>query len=98
MLELDGAPFCTGRSAFLDAPPVYQESSSKLYVRLRIRDVETLAQLDTGAAWSVITPELADALGLFDSGGANVAISTRHGPVSGKLQRIDVFGVEGRRS
>ena len=90
MLQLDGAAFCTGRSAFLDAPSAPTEASAKLFVRLRLRGLETLAQVDTGAAWSVITPDLAEVLGLLDGDGPEAQISTRHGVVAGKLERVAV--------
>jgi hypothetical protein len=88
MLQLNGAAFCTGRSDFLDVPSAPAESSAKLFVRLRLSGLETLGQVDTGAAWSVITPDIADVLGLFDGDGPEAQISTRHGVVAGRLERV----------
>ena len=43
--------------------------------------------LDTGASWSVLNPEVADELDLFDRDGETVTISSRVGTVEGKLVR-----------
>ena len=43
--------------------------------------------LDTGAPWSVLNAELAEALELFDRDGEPVTISSRVGTVQGKLVR-----------
>ena len=90
MLQINGIPFCTGRSAFLDAPPAHSESSAKLFVRFRLSGLETLGQVDTGAAWSVIRADIAEELGLFEGDGPEAQISTRHGVVVGKLERLTV--------
>lgn len=90
MLQLDGAAFCTGRSVFLDDSSASIEASAKLFVRFRLSGLEALGQVDTGAAWSVITPDMADVLRLFDGDGPAAQISTRHGIVSGKLERVTV--------
>jgi len=90
MLFLGSEPFCTGRNRFLDAQTNDRESSPKLFVTLRIGDLETVGQLDTGAPWSIITPDLADVLGLFDGTGPLTSISTRLGRVSGRLERVTI--------
>lgn len=90
MLQLDATPFCTGRSAFLDAASGQTEASAKLFVRLRLSGLDVLGQVDTGAAWSIITPDVADAVGLLDGDGPEAQISTRIGVVTGKLERVTV--------
>ncbi|MEA2601488.1 MAG: hypothetical protein QOF89_2480 [Acidobacteriota bacterium] len=47
-----------------------------------------MAQVDTGAAYSTLEPEIAEALGLFDWQGHSTRISTRLGTVGGQLLRI----------
>jgi hypothetical protein len=90
MLQRNGENFCTGECAFHDAPAAQQETAAKLFVRVRVQDVDVLAQLDTGAVWSVVEPELAEALGLLDSTGPEAKISTRLGIVTGRLERVPV--------
>ena len=57
-------------------------------MRLEFDGVSVLALLDTGAAWSVVDAELADALGLFDEDGLPVTMSSRIGRFDGKLVRV----------
>ena len=47
-----------------------------------------MAQVDTGAAYSTLEPEIAEALGLFAWKGQSTRISTRLGTVGGQLLRI----------
>jgi hypothetical protein len=49
-----------------------------------------LAQLDTGAAWSVLNVEVARRIGLLDAQGEPLVLSTRTGKVLGKLVRAPV--------
>jgi hypothetical protein len=57
-----------------------------------------LAQLDTGAAWSVLDTEIAEELGLFDELGEDTKLSTRAGTMEGVLVHTPVTLVadEGR--
>jgi len=45
-----------------------------------------LAQLDTGAAWSVLNAEIAQALGLVDGDGEELKLKTRLGDFDGRLE------------
>lgn len=47
-----------------------------------------MAQVDTGAAYSILEAELAEVLGLLDLEGQRTQVSTRLGMLSGKLVRI----------
>ena len=90
MLSLDGEAFTTGRSGFLDhAPGGRREATSKIYVKIGLQGIPpVLAQLDTGAAWSVLEPEIAEALGLFDGSGPEVALHTPLGRHHGRLEEV----------
>ena len=71
MLRLNGQDFTTGRATFLDRLPTDAEATDKIYIKLRPGALETtiLAQLDTGSPWSVLDPEIAQAVGLLDETG-----------------------------
>lgn len=81
-----------GRCRYLSILPDSREASAKIYVPIRPgRLNETYyAQLDTGAAWSMLERELAAELGLFEADGEAMTIDTRLGNVKGKLTRVDL--------
>ena len=83
----DGSTFATGRSRYLDRDPGRPSETSSVHVQVEFNGVPVLAMLDTGAAWSVLNAELASDLELFDRDGEAVTISSRLGPVQGKLVR-----------
>ena len=87
MLTLGDRPFISGRCRFLDSDGIRDEP--KIYTRVIPGDWETpiLAQLDTGAAWSVLDTEIAEDLGLFDELGEHIELSTRVGTMEGILVR-----------
>ncbi len=68
MLKLDAEPFTCGRSRFSDRVPGSLDTTAKVYVKIKLGGLERtlLAQLDTGAAWSVLERDVADELGLLD--------------------------------
>ena len=88
-LELDGRVFAGGRSTFLDAGNT-PETTPKVFVKVlpAALAVPILAQLDTGAAWTVLHTEIADALSLFERTGPAVTVSTRGGIFRGHLIRL----------
>jgi hypothetical protein len=88
LLQIDGEVFARGRSRFLDSDGG-EEPTPKIFVKVIPGDapVTLLAQLDTGAAWSVLNGEIADALGFLEQAGPTVTLSTRSGTVRGKLIR-----------
>ena len=87
-LKLNGRVFSTGRSRFLDSEGG-KEPTPKVFVKILPGElpIPLLAQLDTGAAWSVLDAEIADALGLLGQPGPMVRLSTRSGIFDGKLIR-----------
>ncbi len=67
LLELGGNAFATGRSRFLDSDK-RKDGTPKIFVKILPGElpVPLLAQIDTGAAWSVLDAEIAEALSLFE--------------------------------
>lgn len=88
LLQVDGKVFARGRARFLDSDGG-DEPTPKIFVKVLPGNapVPLLAQLDTGAAWSVLDGEIAEALGLLEQAGPTVSLSTRSGTVRGKLIR-----------
>lgn len=92
MLILDGEPFTSGRSRFLDLHPRFPEPTSKVFVKISFSGLDEtwIAQIDTGAAYSILEAETARELGLFDFKEERTRISTRFGILSGQLVRVPV--------
>jgi hypothetical protein len=67
-----------------------REPTAKVYVRVRFDGINRLilAQLDTGAPWSVLAPDVADELGLLDQPGGRIRLRTSLGIKDGILVRI----------
>lgn len=88
VLELDGRLFAGGRSRFHDSHSG-DEPTPKIFLKILPGELSTplLAQLDTGAAWSMLNAEVVDALGLFHQPGADVRLSTRTGVFRRRLMR-----------
>ncbi len=88
LLTLDGKVFASGRSRFLDSNGA-TEPTPKILVKIfpAAAPIPLLAQLDTGAAWSVLDGENAEALGFLEQAGPTVSLSTRSGTIRGKLIR-----------
>ena len=93
MLTLNGENFTTGRARFLDRLPADPEATSKIYIKVRPGDLQTtlLAQLDTGSPWSVLDPEVADAVGLFELAGEPKKLSSHGYTFDGHLIRVPVL-------
>lgn len=95
----DGTPFSTGKATFSDQAESSAEPTSKIWVRIVPDSLggEILAQLDTGAAWSILEAEVAEALSLLDGQGEPVSLKTRYGPINGRLERtrIDIIAEQG---
>ncbi|MFQ5791256.1 MAG: hypothetical protein ACE5JI_12365 [Acidobacteriota bacterium] len=91
LLKLEGNVFAGGRSRFLDFHGG-TEPTPKIFVKVLPGDtpIPLLAQLDTGAAWSVLDGEIAEALGFLEQPGPSVGLSTRSGTIEGKLIRAPV--------
>ena len=82
--------FSGGRSTFLDGHPGFTESTAKIFVKVSLPGLERklLAQLDTGAAYSILELEAARKLGLLDIGGLQTRLGTRLGEFRGQLIRV----------
>jgi hypothetical protein len=92
MLVRDGADFTVGRSRFVDHLEGTQDPSAKIFVKIEPESFGALvmAQLDTGAAWSILDARVAEALDLFRGSGQAVSLETRYGVIRGRLERIQV--------
>ena len=90
MLRLQDGWFTTGRSRFLDHLSESPEPTAKIYVQVRVADLATplYAQLDTAAAWSILSPDLAEQVGIRTDGGASTLLSTRLGLKKGHIVRV----------
>ena len=68
---LDGADFATGRARFLDEDANALEGTAKIFVKIEPSNLgfPVLAQLDTGCPWSILKPEIAEAIQLMDEEG-----------------------------
>ena len=88
----DGAAFTTGRSLYSDRAPGSEEPTAKIFVKIGIEVLPgpIIAQLDTGAAWSMLDAEVAQAMDLLGGGGEQTPISTRLGRVVGRLVRTNL--------
>lgn len=90
VLHLNGSRFAAGRSKFSDQSPELPEPTAKIYVKVRFgqsTDV-LLVQLDTGAAWSVLAPDIAEEAGLSPEDGDPTKLQTRFGTLTGSLVRV----------
>lgn len=92
MFTLGGLPFAAGRARFLDRNPASRELSAKIYVLVEFPGLneQSYAQLDTGAAFSVLDRATADALGLLDGDGERERMITHVGTVEGTLERVSL--------
>lgn len=80
-----------GRSRFSDHAPGTDESTAKIYVTVRFGGGRSiLAQLDTGAAWSVLDPEVAALIASSLDLLGPARMSTRFGHLSGQLVRAPI--------
>jgi hypothetical protein len=90
-----GNRFAQGRAQFADRSPYSPEPTAKVFVRVRLGGFveDHLAQLDTGAAWSVLAPTVAKRLGIKQQIGLRERLSTRLGIYDGQLVRIPIIFV-----
>lgn len=87
MFRLGDQPFAQGRGRFSDHLPSRSERTAKVFVRIQFAGLPPqLAQLDTGAAYSILDAETADVLGFEPL--EDLALSTRLGTISGQLGRF----------
>lgn len=90
MLKLRGDRFTCGRATFSDSSPLHSEPTAKVYVRIRFGHLHQalLAQVDTGAAWSILAPDVAQALQVPLDEGDPAKLSTRFGIKQGLLVKV----------
>jgi hypothetical protein len=90
MLSLHGESFTSGRSRFVDQHPRFPEQTAKIYVKIEFPGIEKawIAQVDTGAAYSVLDVDVAKALDLLDFSSQRTRLSTRLGTLSGTLVEV----------
>ena len=81
--------FSAGRSRFLDRHPRFVESTAKVFINVGFPGLqrELLAQVDTGAAYSILDLDVARELELLDAAGQPTRLSTRLGDLHGRLIR-----------
>jgi predicted aspartyl protease len=97
----NGNLFANGRAQYFDhAPDAVAEGTAKIFVRIEAPGLDAAlhAQLDTGAAWSVLNAEIAEALGLLPGSGEEIKLTTRLGPFNGRLEEatLTILAEEGQ--
>jgi hypothetical protein len=99
LVRQDGTTFTTARARYLDRAPASPEQTQKIIVKITGEPLGGVifAELDTGAAWSVLDAEVAAELSLLGGSGTPVRISTRHGAFDGRLERttLELLADEG---
>lgn len=87
-----GDHFASGSSKFLDHLPGNAEPTAKIYVKVRLAGLpeDQVAQLDTGAAWSILSPDLVRSAGLEKAEGERVRLISRFGIHQGRLLRLPI--------
>lgn len=90
MLELKGSRFTRGRSDFRDYVPSAPEPIARVYVKIRLAHLSktSLALLDTGAAWSILPPAVAEDARISVRDGDPARLSTRLGLLDGFLVKV----------
>ena len=93
MFKLRGEDFPWGRCLFRDFLKGVPEPTAKVYVKVCIDgriDSSLYAQIDTGAAWSVLDPTVARTFGLLEQEGEPILLHTRFGLIEGNLVRLPI--------
>ncbi len=92
MLTLDDQPFSQGHASYFDRDPARTEQTAKIYVQVEPEGLHSviLAQLDTGAPWSILDREIATAIDAFEAAGEVTKVSARSGTYEGKLVKLRV--------
>jgi hypothetical protein len=91
VLRLNGRPFAQGRARFTDSATGSTELTAKIFVKLRLpQGLLILGQIDTGAAWSILPPDLAADLGIEGEDGTDIKLSTRRGSIRCRQSRVPI--------
>jgi hypothetical protein len=86
-----GDPFTSGAASYDYRPATLQEAAPRIILRLRIEDFETTGFVDTGGVYLLLSPEVADHLGLRpDDGIPTAPLMFRNNRVSGTLHRVSL--------
>jgi hypothetical protein len=95
VLTLAGVAFTQGRAKFSDHAPGLAEPTAKVYVTVLLGQSSrpVPAQLDTGAAWSVLPPQIAREAGVTVDSNRPVFMNTRLGIKQGYLVRTPLVFV-----
>jgi hypothetical protein len=90
LLTLDGDRFTCGRATFSDSSPYQPEPTAKVYVKVRFGNLHesVMAQIDTGAAWSILAPDMAQAVNVSFENGDSARLNTRLGIKRGRLVKV----------
>ena len=85
----DGTPFAGGLCSYTNRSATPEERLTRLFIRVSIEDQPTSALLDTGGAYLILNPEIAEAIELSSED----AVGTDHlvirgVTVTGELHRI----------
>lgn len=90
-LSLGGEPFTVGWAHYSDVSPTSSNDVGKIWIWVRHAEHSGmspfLAEVDTGAPWTLLNSELLDAFGLLDAEGESATTRTALGPISGPLVR-----------
>jgi hypothetical protein len=80
----------SGRSKFVDHVAGSPDRTAKIYVKVEFTGLEDFlfAQLDTGAAWSVLAPDVARKLRIPVEAGDSTVLNTWLGRRQGRLVRV----------
>lgn len=91
MLRLQDEDFSAGRAKFRDSLP-NENRSARIYVKVAVEGMVEpfLALLDTGAEYSVLAREIAQAVGLTEADGEIIQMGHRLGSTPGKLVRANL--------
>ena len=90
MLRLRSLPFTSGRSKFADHTREALDKTAKVHVKVEFPGLDSfvLAQLDTGAAWSVLPPDIARRMEVPSLAGQPTILNTWLGRKAGYLVRL----------
>lgn len=87
----DGRPFAQGACPFLYQPATEQETTPRIFITVQVEGVRVETAIDTGGAYFVCDPEVADLLGLDPADGVETdELSIRGYKISGTLHRLSL--------
>ena len=91
LMHEGGSPFTVGMSRFFDHSDEKLEATAKIFVKIAAGSLGLfLAQLDTGAAWSLLNVEIAEELSLLGGNGEQALMRTHGGAIHGRLEKARI--------